>query len=141
LNAILNLTVESQGLYDITHKVVSTVAEKRVYEGLVTLFIRHTSASLIIQENADDAVQRDLEAWLNRLVPELDDLYTHTLEGPDDMPAHIKSALTATSISIPVIDGEIALGTWQGIYLWEHRHNPGPRQIVVNVLGESACVV
>ena len=129
--------MNAQGLYDITHKVRSVVAETAINEGLVTLFIRHTSASLLIQENADDAVQADLQAWLNRLVPELDSLYTHTQEGPDDMPAHIKSALTATSLSIPLMAGEMALGTWQGIYLWEHRHNPGPRQLVVNVMGDG----
>ncbi len=134
MNAVLKLSVERQGLYDITHKVNETLRHCAVSEGLVTLFIRHTSASLIIQENADPAVQRDLENWLNRLVPELDPLYTHTQEGPDDMPAHIKGAITATSLSIPLMDGKLALGTWQGIYLWEHRHNPGPRQIVVNVL-------
>lgn len=137
MNAILNVSVNAQGLYDITHKVRSVVAETAINEGLVTLFIRHTSASLLIQENADDAVQADLQAWLNRLVPELDSLYTHTQEGPDDMPAHIKSALTATSLSIPLMAGEMALGTWQGIYLWEHRHNPGPRQLVVNVMGDG----
>ena len=135
MNAILKLSVEGQGLYDITHKVRTLLPEGRPREGLVTLYIRHTSASLLIQENADPAVQDDLQNWLNRLVPERDTLYTHTQEGPDDMPAHIKSALTATTLSIPLIDGELALGTWQGIYLWEHRHRPGPREIVVNVLG------
>jgi secondary thiamine-phosphate synthase enzyme len=134
LNAMLNISVGHQGLYDITHKVVSALQSSGVSEGLVTLFIRHTSASLLIQENADPAVRRDLEHWLNRLVPEQDSLYTHTLEGPDDMPAHIKCALTATSLSIPLIGGKLALGTWQAIYLWEHRHNPGARQVVVNVV-------
>ena len=134
MNAILNLSVNAQGLHDITHKVRSVVAESTVNEGLVTLFVRHTSASLLIEEKADDAVHLDLQAWLNRLVPELDELYTHTQEGPDDMPAHIKSALTATSLSIPLMAGELMLGTWQGIYLWEHRHNPGPRQLIVNVM-------
>ena len=138
MNAILKLAVDHQGLYDITHKVNEILRGSAVSEGLVTLFIRHTSASLIIQENADPAVQRDLENWLNRLVPELDPLYTHTQEGPDDMPAHIKGAITATSLSIPLMDGRLALGTWQGIYLWEHRHNPGPRQVVVNVLASPA---
>lgn len=136
MNAILNLSVDSQGLYDITHKVENVLSSSVVSEGLVTLFIRHTSASLLIQENADPAAQRDLEQWLNRLVPEHDPLYTHTLEGPDDMPAHIKAALTATSLSIPLVDGSLALGTWQGIFLWEHRHNRGQREVVVNVLGD-----
>jgi len=134
LNTIVNLSVDRQGLYDITHKVAEVLSHGPINEGLVTLFIRHTSASLLIQENADPAVQEDLQAWLNRLVPEHDSLYTHTQEGPDDMPAHIKAALTACSLSIPVMGGKLALGTWQGIYLWEHRHQPGPRQVVVNLL-------
>ncbi len=127
-----------QGLYDITHRVQETLAQflatNALNEGLVTLFIRHTSASLLIQENADPAARRDLEAWLNRLVPEHDPLYTHTLEGPDDMPAHIKSALTATSLSVPLMSGRLALGTWQGVFLWEHRHHRGEREVVVNVI-------
>jgi secondary thiamine-phosphate synthase enzyme len=134
LNAIIKVTVGRQGLYDITHKVDAVLPSSAASVELVTLFVRHTSASLLIQENADPAVRDDLENWLNRLVPEMDALYTHTQEGPDDMPAHIKGALTATSLSIPVIDGGLALGTWQGIYLWEHRHNPGAREIVVNML-------
>lgn len=137
MNLILKLSVGGQGLYDISHKVAEAVAEAGVSEGLVTLFIRHTSASLVIQENADPAVRRDLEAWLDRLVPEGDALYTHTAEGPDDMPAHIKGALTATSVSVPLMDGRLALGTWQGIYLWEHRHHRGERQVVVNVMGDG----
>ena len=135
MNWIVKLSVGRQGLYDVTHKVAGVVRDSGVIEGLVTVFIRHTSASLLIQENADPAVQEDLQAWLNRLVPENDPLYTHTQEGPDDMPAHIKSALTAVNLSIPLMDGRLALGTWQGIYLWEHRHNPGAREIVVNVMG------
>lgn len=135
MNWIVKLSVGRQGLYDVTHKVAGVVRDSGVIEGLVTVFIRHTSASLLIQENADPAVQDDLQAWLNRLVPENDPLYTHTQEGPDDMPAHIKSALTAVNLSIPLMDGRLALGTWQGIYLWEHRHNPGAREIVVNVMG------
>jgi secondary thiamine-phosphate synthase enzyme len=136
LNAILNLSVNHQGLYDITHKVERVLDGSAPSVGLVTLFIRHTSASLLIQENADPAAQHDLEHWLNRLVPEEDALYTHTAEGPDDMPAHIKAALTATSLSIPLQDGALVLGTWQGIFLWEHRHQPGPREVIVNVMGE-----
>lgn len=134
MNQIINLSVGSQGLYDFTHKVQNVIADSLVIEGLVTLFVRHTSASLLLQENADPAAQRDLEAWLNRLVPENDPLYTHTQEGPDDMPAHIKSALTATSLSIPVMDGKMVLGTWQGVFLWEHRHHRGDREIVVSVI-------
>jgi secondary thiamine-phosphate synthase enzyme len=134
MNYTLNVTVGQQGLYDITHKVVDVVGNAGVAEGLVTLFVRHTSASLIVQENADPSARRGLERWLNRLVPEDDPLYTHTVEGPDDMPAHIKSALTATSIGIPLADGKLVLGTWQGIFLWEHRHHRGDRQIVVSVM-------
>ena len=120
----ITITVSGQGLHAITGQVYSVVAGCGVDEGLCTLFIRHTSASLLIQENYDDSARVDLESWLNRLVPENDALYTHTLEGADDMPAHIKSALTATQISIPFQQGELMLGTWQGIYLWEHRHQP-----------------
>ena len=133
MNATINLSVDRQGLYDITHKVVAAVAELGADEGLVTLFIRHTSASLLIQENADPSARLDLENWLNRLVPEDDPLYTHTVEGPDDMPAHIKAALTAVNLSVPLIEGKLALGTWQGVFLWEHRHNPGRRQVLVNL--------
>jgi secondary thiamine-phosphate synthase enzyme len=137
MNLKLKLTVGGQGLYDISHKVADAVTRSGATEGLVTIFVRHTSASLIIQENADPAVRRDLEAWLNRLVPEGDALYTHTAEGPDDMPAHIKGALTATSLSVPLMQGRLALGTWQGIYLWEHRHHRGEREVIVNVMAES----
>jgi secondary thiamine-phosphate synthase enzyme len=135
MNVPVKLSVGGQGLYDVTHKVVEAVEGSGVSEGLVTVFVRHTSASLVIQENADPAVRHDLEAWLNRLVPELDSLYTHTAEGPDDMPAHIKGVLTATSLSVPLMGGRLALGTWQGIYLWEHRHHRGERELIVNVMG------
>lgn len=135
MNFRMTLSADRQGLYDITHKVADLVQSSGKNEGLVTLFIRHTSASLLIQENADPTARQDLEAWLNRLVPENDELYTHTVEGPDDMPAHIKSALTATSLSIPLSEGRLALGAWQGIFLWEHRHRPGSREVLVNVIG------
>jgi secondary thiamine-phosphate synthase enzyme len=125
--------VRGQGLYPITDRVQPVVTRSDRQEGLCTLFIRHTSASLLIQENCDDSARVDLENWLNRLVPENDPLYTHTLEGADDMPAHIKAALTATQLSIPFLRGELMLGTWQGIYLWEHRHHAGARQIVVHL--------
>ena len=134
MNYRLTLSVTGQGLYDITHKVADCVKRSGVDAGLVTVFVRHTSASLVIQENADPAARRDLEQWLNRLAPENDALYTHTQEGPDDMPAHIKSALTASSLSIPLDTGAMVLGTWQGIYLWEHRHRSGDRQVVVSVI-------
>jgi secondary thiamine-phosphate synthase enzyme len=98
-----------------------------------TVFIRHTSASLTIQENADPSAARDLERWIDRLVPEHDPMFTHTAEGPDDMPSHIKAALTATSLSVPVIGGRLALGTWQGVYVWEHRRSAHQRRVVVHV--------
>jgi secondary thiamine-phosphate synthase enzyme len=122
-----------QGLYEFTHEVDAAVGESGVREGLCTVFVQHTSASLVIQENADPSARRDLESWLNRLVKEGDSLFTHTAEGPDDMPSHIKSALTSTSLGIPIANGRLGLGTWQGIYLWEHRHNGGARKILVHV--------
>src|SRR6188768_249964 len=111
----LSIRIPGPGLHEITEQVRQAVQESGVAEGLCTVFLQHTSASLTIQENADPSARRDLEAWLNRLVPERDPLYTHTAEGPDDMPSHIKAALTATSLSIPIVDGQLALGTWQGI--------------------------
>lgn len=129
----IHISCARQGLHDFTSQVRSVVKESGVDNGLCTLFVRHTSASLIIQENADPSARGDLENWLNRLVQENDPLYTHTMEGPDDMPAHIKSVLTATSLSIPVMNGDLALGTWQGIYLWEHRHGSNRREVVVHL--------
>ncbi|MCR8924186.1 secondary thiamine-phosphate synthase enzyme YjbQ [Dasania sp. GY-MA-18] len=129
----LAIKVSGQGLLAITPLVEQQLSQTALKEGLCTLFIQHTSASLLIQENYDPSAQHDLENWLNRLVPENDPLYTHVLEGPDDMPAHIKTALTATSIAIPIIDGKLALGTWQGIYLWEHRHYSGQRLVIMHV--------
>jgi len=129
----LTLDVKRQGLHDFSAELIAVVREAGLDEGLCTLFIQHTSASLLIQESYDPSARRDLESWLNRLVPENDPLYTHTLEGPDDMPAHIKAALTASSVSIPVIAGQLALGTWQGVYLWEHRHQPGRRRVIVHL--------
>jgi len=126
-----------KGLIDITVEISASVSRAIPGNGLVTIFIQHTSASLIIQENADPAVGRDLDAWLSLLVSENDPLYSHTREGPDDMPAHIRSALTQTSISIPVMSGAMCLGTWQGIYLWEHRHRPHRRQIVLHLYTDS----
>ncbi|MDZ7781950.1 MAG: secondary thiamine-phosphate synthase enzyme YjbQ [Halioglobus sp.] len=127
------IDVDGQGLYTITDRVTAVVSRSGAGEGLCTLFLRHTSASLLIQENYDDSARVDLENWLNRLVPEDDPLYTHTLEGPDDMPSHIKATLTATQLSIPFKAGDLLLGTWQGIYLWEHRHRAGTRQVVVHL--------
>ena len=129
----VNVRISRQGLQDITAEVKSMVKKSDIQEGLCTLYIQHTSASLLIQENYDPSARIDLENWLNRLVPENDALYTHTLEGPDDMPAHIKSALTAVSISIPIMDGQLALGTWQGIFLWEHRHHVGNRRVLMHL--------
>ncbi|TNE79864.1 MAG: YjbQ family protein [Gammaproteobacteria bacterium] len=130
----VNISVTGQGLRDITPEISRVVAEANVSEGLCTLFIQHTSASLLIQENYDPSARVDLEQWLNRLVPEGDSLYTHTLEGPDDMPAHIKASLTSTSLSIPVMAGRLALGTWQGIFLWEHRHHQGRRKVILHLV-------
>lgn len=140
MHTTLTIETPGQGLHEITSGVRNAVRglvdrdTSACVSGLCTLFIQHTSASLTIQENADPSARHDLEAWLNRLVPERDALFTHTSEGPDDMPSHIKSALTATSLSIPIIDGALALGTWQGIYLWEHRALANARRVVVHVL-------
>ena len=133
MNVSISVTIAGQGLHDITSRVGAAVDSSGVKEGLCTLFIQHTSASLLIQENYDPSARVDLENWLNRLVPENDPLYTHTLEGADDMPAHIKSALTASSLSIPVINGQLALGTWQGVFLWEHRRQSSVRKVLVHI--------
>ena len=130
---VLSISTRGQGLFEITQQVAEAVHASGMRAGLCTLFIRHTSASLLIQENADPAVRTDLERWLNRLVPEGDDLYTHVEEGADDMPAHIKSMLNATSLSIPIIDGRLALGRWQAIYVWEHRHRGARREIALHI--------
>jgi secondary thiamine-phosphate synthase enzyme len=129
----LAVSTKAQGLHEITAQVAGAVRDAKVGEGLCTVFVRHTSASLLIQENADPTARSDLERWLNRLVPEGDSFYEHDTEGADDMPAHIKAALTATSLSIPVVQGKLGLGTWQGIYLWEHRHRGGQRELLVHV--------
>jgi secondary thiamine-phosphate synthase enzyme len=129
----LSVDTPGQGLHDVTAQLVSLVQKAAIQEGLCTVFLRHTSASLVIQENADPTAKRDLERWLNRLVPEGDPFYSHDAEGPDDMPSHLKAALTATSLSIPIADGKLALGTWQGIYLWEHRRRGSTRELVVYI--------
>ncbi len=133
MNTLLSIQTKGQGLVEFTRQVNQQVSAAKIDNGLCTLFVRHTSCSLLIQENADPSAKHDLENWLNRLVPEGDALYTHIYEGSDDMPAHIKSALTATSLSIPIMDGELVLGTWQGIYLWEHRHGPHTRQVALHI--------
>lgn len=127
------VNTQGKGLYEITDEVSACLTEAGIEEGLCTVFVQHTSASLCIQENADPSARRDLAVWLERLVEENDPLFTHTQEGPDDMPSHIKSALTATSIGIPVLHARLALGTWQGIYLWEHRTQPQQRRLVVHL--------
>ncbi len=129
----LSITTRRQGLHEVTRDIADVVSEAELDEGLCTVFVQHTSASLIIQENADPSARHDLENWLNRLVAENDPLYTHTQEGPDDMPSHIKNVLTATSLGIPVINGRLALGTWQGIYLWEHRAMSHRRRLLVHI--------
>jgi secondary thiamine-phosphate synthase enzyme len=130
-----SIETRGQGLHEITATVQALVRDSKIAEGLCTLFVRHTSASLLIQENADPSAKRDLERWIARLVPEGDPFYTHDAEGPDDMPAHIRAALTATSLAIPILNEKLALGTWQGIYLWEHRRRGGLREIVLHVGG------
>jgi len=133
MNELLTVRTNGQGLHEFTDEVRAVVKHADVPDGLCTVFVRHTSASLTIQENADPSARHDLEQWLNRLVPEDDPSFTHTAEGPDDMPSHIKAALTATTLSIPIVNGELALGTWQGIYLWEHRRRGSSRNVVVHV--------
>jgi secondary thiamine-phosphate synthase enzyme len=129
----LKIRAPRRGLHEITDAVARIVSGAGVSAGMCHVFIRHTSASLIVQENADPSARRDLETFLDRLVPEGVSWVTHTVEGDDDMPSHIKAALTQVSLSIPIFDGRLALGTWQGIYLWEHRDHPTPREIVVSV--------
>lgn len=132
----LSLRTSGQGLTEITDAVAAEVARSGLTTGVVTVFCQHTSCSLVIMENADPTARHDLEAWLNRLVPENDRHFEHTLEGPDDMPSHIKMALTRTSESVPFAKGQMLLGTWQGIYLWEHRRAAHTRRVVVTVMGE-----
>jgi secondary thiamine-phosphate synthase enzyme len=129
----VEVRTRGKGLHEITEQVQGVVGESRLVEGLCTVMVQHTSASLTIQENADPSAARDLEDWLDRHVPEHDPSFTHTLEGPDDMPSHIKAAITSTTLSIPVVDGRLGLGTWQGIYLWEHRRRGSRRSCLVHV--------
>ncbi len=131
----LQISTRGQRLYEITTTITEWVRQQRIQTGLLTIFCRHTSASLLIQENADPTVRTDIEAWFNSLVPE-NGPYHHDSEGPDDMPAHLKTALTQVQLSIPVIDGSLALGTWQGMYLFEHRTRPHRREIVLHLIGE-----
>ncbi len=129
----ITLPGNGPGLHEITGLVAAVVQHGGLEEGLCTLFLQHTSASLTIQENADPSARHDLERWLARLAPENDPLYTHTAEGPDDMPSHIRAALTATSLAIPISGGRLTLGTWQGIFLWEHRRQRNPRRLVIHL--------
>ena len=133
---VLKVRTPGKGMFEITGPVSKVVANAGVTEGLATVYIRHTSASLVIQENADQTARMDLERWLEKLVNGQEVHFRHTAEGPDDMPAHIKAALTATSLGIPIMQGTLALGQWQGIYLWEHRAASHDREVVVHVQGD-----
>jgi secondary thiamine-phosphate synthase enzyme len=132
----ITIATRGRGLYEFTDEVSEWVRENNFKSGLVTLHLRHTSASLLIQENADPDVRRDLEAWFSRLVKDGDPLFVHTAEGDDDMPAHIRTALTAVNLSIPLHDGRLTLGTWQEIYVWEHRRAPHSRRVAMQFIGE-----
>lgn len=132
----LFLQSRGEGLYEFTRDAARFVASTAIHTGVLHIFCRHTSASLVIQENADPDVQRDLTAFFKRLVPDGDPLFIHTCEGPDDMPAHVKAALTQTTLTIPIAQGRLMLGTWQGLYLFEHRTAPHDRQIVLHAMGE-----
>jgi secondary thiamine-phosphate synthase enzyme len=130
------IRTRGRGLHEFTHEVERWAAQGQFTTGLLTLHLLHTSASLLIQENADPDVRRDLDAFFARLVPDGDRLYIHTAEGDDDMPAHVRTALTAVNLSIPVTRGHLALGTWQGIYVWEHRTHPHSRRVIAHYIGE-----
>jgi secondary thiamine-phosphate synthase enzyme len=132
----LSVSTKGRGFYEITEQVTDILREARLQTGLCTLFVQHTSASLLIQENADPEVRRDFERFFARLVPDGDALFEHTAEGDDDMPAHVRTALTTVNLSIPIVRGALVLGTWQGIYLWEHRIHPHRRRVSVHLLGE-----
>ena len=132
----LSIATRGRGLVDVTRAVARCVDESGIGNGLLTLFIRHTSASLIIQENADPDVCGDLDRFLARLVPDGDPLFRHRDEGADDMPAHVRAALTAVQVSVPVVSGRLALGTWQGLYVWEHRLHPHTREVALHLIGE-----
>lgn len=132
----ITIATRGRGLYEFTDEVADWVRQNNFKSGLVTLHLRHTSASLLIQENADPDVRRDLEAWFSRLVRDGDSLFVHTAEGDDDMPAHIRTALTAVNLSIPLHNGRLTLGTWQGVYVWEHRRAPHSRRVAIQYIGE-----
>lgn len=132
----ITMTTSGRKLYDITPDVLQLTKKSTIQEGLLTLYIQHTSASLLINENYDADVLVDMEAFFNRLVPDGDKLFIHTVEGPDDMPAHVRSALTQTSLSIPIVQGRPALGQWQGIFLYEHRHVAASRRVILHAIGD-----
>ena len=132
----ISVNLQGRKLYDITPQVLDWANQLGFDTGLLTLYIQHTSASLLINENYDSDVLVDMEAFFKRLVPDGDDLFIHTVEGPDDMPAHVRSALTQTSLSIPILHGKLALGQWQGIFLFEHRHMPANRRVILHALGD-----
>jgi len=133
---MLTIATRGPGTYELTDQCAAALRRSGLHTGVLTVFCRHTSCSLVIMENADPTARRDLETWLNRLVPEDDPHFEHTLEGGDDMPSHIKTALTRTSESLPFADGRLLLGTWQGVFLWEHRRAPHTRTVAVTVIGE-----
>ncbi len=132
----IRISTGGRGTYDLSRQIQQAVRSSGIRTGMCHVFIRHTSASLMICENADPAVMRDLEAFMARHVPDGDPMFTHTAEGPDDMPAHVRSILTQTDLNVPVSDGKCALGTWQGIYLWEHRTSPHQRKVLLTISGE-----
>ena len=132
----LTIATKGRGTYELTDRIAAIVHASSAREGLATVFVHHTSASLIVCENADPSVRRDLEAFAARLVPDGDPMFSHDAEGDDDMPSHVRSVLTQTSIGVPIANGRLALGTWQGIYLWEHRKAPHERRVTVSIVGE-----
>lgn len=132
----LSVSTAGRGTVDLTRQIQEAVADSGIRSGLCHVFLKHTSASLILCENADPAVRHDLETFMSRYVPDGDPMFTHTAEGPDDMPAHVRSILTQNDLNLPVVDGQCALGTWQGVYLWEHRHAPHRRKVLLTISGD-----
>lgn len=132
----IEISTKGRQFHDLTQEVATQVKNAKIAEGLATVHLQHTSASLVIQENADPGVQRDLERFMARVCPDGDPIFEHDYEGPDDMPAHVRTALTAVNLSIPITNNQLALGTWQGIFLWEHRHAGHHRKVTVHLLGE-----
>lgn len=133
----MKVSTRGRGFYDITDQVAALVKQSGIESGLATVHLQHTSASLLIQENADPEVRRDLERFFARLAPDGDSLFQHTSEGEDDMPAHVRTALTAVNVSVPILHGRMTLGTWQGLYVWEHRKSPHTRRLAIHILGDS----